>query len=580
MLKFVLLPLLCLMFACPAAVAAQSAPPSEGSPASVSASQGAVRIDADASQLLGPYKPVWNYFGADEPNYGYAPNGVKLLRELAALPGSTTSGGKPTPVYMRVHNLLTTGNGEASLKWGSTNVYTEDANGKPVYNWTITDRIFDTYRAAGITPLVEVGFMPEAMSTHPEPYRHNFPKSGGGGSIFTGWSYPPKDYAKWEGLVEAWSAHLRDRYGAAVVNTWLWEVWNEPDIPYWHGTPEEYDKLYDYTAFAIRKSLPEARIGGPEATGPGGDRAKEFLRQFLEHCARGKNAATGAAGAPLAFISFHPKGSPHMVDGHIRMGIRNQLMAADNGFKVVAASEFKDLPIIMGEFDPEGCAACGGPNSAYRNGPLYGVSVAEEMARAQQLARMDGVNLKGAVTWAFEFEGQPWFAGLRDLATNGVDKPVLNVFRMMGMLGGDWIKVNSDGALPVADILRDGVTGPADLDAVGTRTAHEVDVLVWNYNDDDVAVAATPVSLHVAGLQWDRVKVEQFLMDGSHSNSYAAWLKMGSPQKPSAEQVEELEKAGRLEKIAGPGTVAVKNRSAVVDLNLLRQGVELVRLSW
>ena len=172
-----------------------------------------------------PYTPIWNYFGADEPNYLYAPNGKKLLGELAAL--------SPVPVYFRPHNLLTTGNGEGSLKWGSTNVYTERPDGTPVYDFTITDRIFDALIAAHVRPLVEIGFMPEALSTHPEPYRHTFPK----GDIFTGWTYPPKDEAKWSKLVAAYAAHLRDRYGSQT-ETWLWEVWNEPDIGYWHGTPE------------------------------------------------------------------------------------------------------------------------------------------------------------------------------------------------------------------------------------------------------------------------------------------------------------------------------------------------------
>ena len=122
----------------------------------------------DASKTEGPYTPVWNYFGADEPNYIYAPNGEKLLRELSAL--------SPAPVYFRAHNLLTTGDGSGSLKWGSTNAYREAADGSPIYDWTITDRIFDALQAAHVRPLVEVGFMPEALSTHPEPYRHTFPQ--------------------------------------------------------------------------------------------------------------------------------------------------------------------------------------------------------------------------------------------------------------------------------------------------------------------------------------------------------------------------------------------------------------------
>src|SRR5438477_5066206 len=183
-----------------------------------------VTIHVRADQVEGQLPRVWNYFGYDEPNYSYAPNGKKLLNEIGAL--------APTPAYIRVHNLLTSGDGSASLKWGSTNAYTEDAAGNPIYNWQIVDRIFDTFHQSAVKPLVEIGFMPEALSTHPEPYRHNFPN----GSIYTGWAYPPKDYQKWSELVFQFVHHLRERYGDAETKTWLWEVWNEPDIGYWKGT--------------------------------------------------------------------------------------------------------------------------------------------------------------------------------------------------------------------------------------------------------------------------------------------------------------------------------------------------------
>lgn len=532
-----------------------------------------VVIEVDAGHQDGVYKPTWNYFGADEPNYVYAPNGVKLLKELAAL--------SPAPVHVRLHNLLTTGNGTPALKWGSTNVYRENAAGNPVYDWTITDQIFDALRDAGVQPLVEVGFMPEALSTNPKPYRHTFPN----GSIFTGWSYPPKDYGKWAGLVTAWATHLRDRYGAGALQGWLWEVWNEPDIGYWHGTPEEYDHLYDVTAAAIRTVLPSAKIGGPDSTGPGVGRSSEFLQKFLEHCIRGKNSATGGTGAPLDFISFHPKGSPAMVDGHVRMGIRNQLAAVDRGMKIVASfPEYRNTPIILGESDPEGCGACPiatNPTSAYRNGPLYGVSVAEAEARTYELARKDGVNLQGSVTWALEFEGQPYFAGFRDLATNGVDKPVLNVFRMLGMLKGNWLPVTSTGGVPVEDILKDGVTGAPDVNAIATRAADkEVIVLVWNYHDDDVKAPAANIQVRVNGLPKNEVLVERFLVDELHANSYHAWLKIDSPPKPTPDQLTVLEHAGKLEQLGISHRIKVVGGNVSVPLELSRQGVEIVRITW
>lgn len=536
----------------------------------------AVTIKVDAGHATRPYDAIWSYFGADEPNYSYAQNGQTLLRELSKL--------GPAPVYVRLHNLLTTGDGSSSLKWGSTNAYREDAQGNPVYDWTITDRIFDSLRDNGVRPLVEVGFMPEALSTHPQPYRHNFPD----GPVFTGWSYPPKDYAKWSALVTAWAQHLRDRYGNAAVDTWLWEVWNEPDIDYWHGTPEEYDKLYDVTTAAILKALPNAKIGGPEATGVTPGRSEEFLRQFLEHCAHGKNAATGGVGAPLAFISFHPKGSPHTVDGHVRMDIGHQVRAMDLGMHVVASfPEWKDTPIILGESDPEGCAACKGAQNGYRNGPLYGVSVAEAISLANELAWKNGVKLQGAVTWAFEFEDQPLFAGFRELATGGkadgtnylVDKPVLNVFRMMGMMSGQYVAVTNPNALPIDQILKDSVRNAPDVRAVATRSEHQIDVLLWNYHDDDVAAEAVKVNLSIDSIPAHQVRVQKFLMDSNHSNSYAAWQKMGSPAEPTASQFADLQRTGELQSIDNQQT-KVKDGNAILPVELKRQAVMLVRLSW
>lgn len=539
-----------------------------------------VKIHVDAAKTVGKYKPDWNFFGADEPNYTYAPNGTKLLKELRALDPAT-------PVYFRPHNLLTSGDGSASLKWGSTGVYSETADGKPVYNWSITDKIFDNFAAIGIRPMVEIGFMPEALSPHPEPYRHSFVK--GGDDIYTGWSYPPKDYVKWRALIVAWVTHLHERYGTKV-DTWLWEVWNEPDISYFHGTVVDYEKLYDVTTAAVRQVLPHAKVGGPGATGPypheDASKNNPFFREFLEHCAHGVNADTGRPGIPLDFISFHPKGTPKFipasgdVPAHVRMNLAPQMGATDLGMTIVAGfQEYRNTPIILSESDPEGCAACKGPQNGYRNGPLYGVSVAEMLVRSAELARARGVNLEAAVTWAFEFEDQPWFAGFRELATNGIDKPVMSVFRMFGMLHGDLLPLTSSGAVPEEEIEKHSVLGAPDVNGIATRSERSVDVVVWNYHDEDVVAAPAAVSLEIGGIPAKRVTVTEYRMDRDHSNAYTAWLKMGSPQTPTPEQVKELKKASELE-VLGTTRVPVKAESVTLPMTLPRQAVSLVHLSW
>jgi xylan 1,4-beta-xylosidase len=530
-----------------------------------------IQINVDAAKTIAPYKPIWNYFGADEPNYTYAAGGTQLLRELSAI-------NPAVPVYFRAHNLLTTGDGSASLKWGSTNVYTEKPDGTAVYDFAITDKLFDNFKATHIVPMVEIGFMPEALSPHPEPYRHGFPDKP---DVFTGWSYPPKDYAKWRALIVAYVTHLKQRYGSAI-DQWQWEIWNEPDIPYFHGTVDEYLMLYDITTGAIREVLPNAKVGGPAVTGGGGN--KHFLQLFLEHCANGTNADSGKPGAPLDFISFHPKGSPKFVGGHVVMNLGRQLALTDQGFKTIAAfPQYRATPIILSETDPEGCAACKGPQNGYRNGPLYGVSVAEMLARSAELARLRGVNLAGAVTWAFEFENQPYFAGFRELATDGpeglIDKPVLNVFRMFGMLRGSLVALNSSGAVPVEDIAKTSVTAAPDIDGIATRNGQSVDILVWNYHDEDVASPAADVNITVSGLPSRGVHVQRSVMDNGHSNAYAVWLKMGSPASPTAAQMQELRAASGLEKPVNVTASAVAT-GWTISGTLPRQSVVLYHLSW
>jgi xylan 1,4-beta-xylosidase len=536
-----------------------------------------VTIQVHADQSAGTLHPIWNYFGYDEPNYTYAPNGKKLLGELSALSAG--------PVYVRVHNLLTTGDGSASLKWGSTDAYTEDKDGKPVYSWTILDHIFDTFHAAGISPIVEIGFMPEALSTHPEPYRHNFPKVPIG-SIYTGWAYPPRDYAKWSELVYQFTRHLRERYGDAEVKTWLWEVWNEPDIDYWKGAPQEYFKLYDFTADAVLRAFPEARIGGPDSTGPGNPHAAEFLRQFLEHCAHQTNYASGKIGSPLLFISFHPKGSPKWLGDHVQMGVARQLSAIKNGFQIVASfPEWRQTPILLGESDPEGCAACSAqqnPQNAYRNGELFASYTAEAMNGIYALAASEQVNFLGAVTWSFELEDQPYFAGFRELASNGLDKPVLNAFRMLGMLGDERIQATSSAARATDDVVRNGVRARPDINALATRHGHEIQILIWNYHDDDLPAAAAPIDLIIEGLPPDanRALSEHFRIDAHHSNSFTAWKEMGSPQSPTPAQSEQLQDAGQLQLLNSPTWISLDHGAAHLQFELSRQGLSLLRIAW
>jgi xylan 1,4-beta-xylosidase len=536
-----------------------------------------VAIQVMTDEPVGPMSPIWAWFGYDEPNYTYTPNGRRLLTELAEA--------GPVPVYVRTHNLLTSGDQTAAFKWGSTNAYTEDAHGQPRYDWTIVDRIIDTYLERKMKPLVEIGFMPEALSSHPAPYRHFWKPGDNYSDIYTGWSYPPTDYTKWGELVYQWVHHAVGKYGRPEVESWWWEVWNEPDIGYWHGTPEEYMRLYDHAAAGLKRALPTARIGGPHVTGPNGVRTQQILRNFIEHCLRGTNYATGRTGSPLDYVGFHAKGAPQVLpEGYVRMSVSNQLRAIYNGLGIVASfPELAHTPVIIGESDPEGCAACPvrtNPSNAYRNGTMYSSYTAEQLARTYQLADAAHVSVVGAVTWAFEFEGQPSFDGFRDLATNGVDKPVLNVFRMLGEMRGNRVVVTSTGGLTVDEVRDRGVRGAPDVSALASRDGRSAAALVWNYHDDDTPAPAADVMLTFVGLPAGRPTLTHYRVDTDHSNAYTVWKAMGAPPSPTAAEHATLETAGRLQLLAAPARVDVTNGRVDVTFSLPRQGVSLVKVVW
>jgi len=535
-----------------------------------------VSIRVNLEEPMGALNPVWAWFGYDEPNYTTMRHGRQLLSQMASA--------FPVPVHVRAHNLLTSGDGEAGLKWGSTNAYTEDADGNAVYDWTLVDGIFDTWVERGMIPLVEVGFMPEDLSSRPEPYRHRWAPDRPYDEIYTGWAWPPDDYERWAELVYAWVGHAVDRYGREEVERWQWEPWNEPDIGYWRGTTEEYFKLYDFTVDAVLRALPTATVGGPHTTGPGHESGSSFLKAFLEHVTRGTNFATGETGSPIHFIAFHAKGFPRIVEGHVRMDLGLQLRDIAAGFEIARSfPSLADLPIVIGESDPEGCAACSvedNPHNAYRNGTMYASYTAAAFPRKIELADESGANFFGAVTWAFEFENQPWFAGFRSLATNGIAKPVLNVFRMFGMMSGQRVAVSGGSGYDAGRIVAGGVRSEPDVNAFAARDGNGATVLVWNYHDDDLPAEAAKVELTVAGLPQGRVLLQHYRIDADHSNAYEAWKRMGSPQDPTAEQYAALERASDLALLGSPLWMDVTDGDAAIDLALPRQGVSFLKLSW
>ncbi len=532
-----------------------------------------VQIKIDAASPSRELKHIWPYFGFDECNFAYTQQAGELMKVLSASNKET--------VYLRCHFLLNTGDGTPALKWGSTNAYTENEAGEPVYDWTIMDKIMDAITENGCLPLVEIGFMPKALSVKPEPYQHKYPPD-----MWAGWAYPPNDYDKWTQLIKKWAEHSKERYGSKVENKWLWELWNEPDIFYWQGTFEEYCKLFDYTEKALHSVLPKAVFGGPHTTSPAYRKPGRYLRRFLEHCSSGDNYATGNKGTRLDYIGFHSKGNTSMINGHPRVDLGANLRNNKRGFEIVAEFEqYRNTPIIIGECDPEGLAALSSTvHSAnnYRNSSYYAAYEVAMMKHTLELAEQAGVNLKGVLTWAFMFEGKKYFEGFRTLSTNGIHKPVLNGFKMLSMLEGKRVPLSSSGALGAEKIIEEKVRKVPDIDGLATVNKETVQIVLWNYHDDIIDAEPNQITLDIQLPSKDitRVKVTHYRIDKTHSNAYTKWVSMGSPQKPTAEQSAQLKKASQLELLEAIKEYDATNGKLSLDFEMPRHSVSLLEICF
>ncbi len=334
------------------------------------------RVEVDAGSDAGELRPIWRSVGYDEINWTYTPTGRQLLGAFAST-ADDGDGAERTAFHIRPHCVFCSGSAFGIPHWGSGNVYHEDADGNPSYDFTVVDQTFDAIVGAGHHVLAELGFTPRDLLP-PEAADLTVVDSPTVYSAYEAgqWAYPPRDLGRWGDLVAALVTHCVERYGEAEVRTWLWELWNEPDITCWRGSVEEFCALYDTTAAAVRGALPDAVVGGPAVTGGGVD----FLRAFLTHTAR--------AGTPLDFVSFHTKGSaftPWRVYGptggpapelqspsahKMLFEIRRLLRV------VVEFEEYRDLPAIVDECDagvPAHSSAYDNANFAFQNTEYYPV---------------------------------------------------------------------------------------------------------------------------------------------------------------------------------------------------------------
>ncbi len=455
--------------------------PREDSPAA------AQEITVDAKAASHPFPHFWEkMFGSGRAILSLRESYRNDLRETKRITGFE---------YVRFHAIF---HDEAGL-------YDEDKDGGSVYNYSYVDQVYDGLLQNHVRPFIELSFMPKKLSSdlnalHPFWYKQNVA--------------PPKDWAKWEQLIENFARHLVERYGINEVAQWYFEVWNEPNIDFWAGSPKEatYYELYDRAARAIKRVSPRLRIGGPATA------QAAWVDRFLAHC-KEKNV-------PVDFASTHVYGNDKAEDvfgtheniPRTRMVCRAVKKVHDQ----IAASPYPNTPLIWSEF-----------NASYMNEPAVTDTAFMGPWMADTIRQCDGLaEMMSYWTFSDVFEEQGvvktlFYGGFGLLAVGGVPKAAFNDFALLHQLGDARLEVSSDTAL------------------VTRRKNGSLVIAAWNLFLPEEAGAPKTLTLHFKGLgsaHLARITV----VDKEHGSPLPAWDAMGHPAYPTMAQIETLRKAASL----------------------------------
>ena len=412
-------------------------------------------------------------------------------------------------------------------------VYDEDKDGKPAYNFSYVDQIYDGLLENHVRPFIEISFMPKKLASDPNALHAFWYKQN---------VAPPKDWDKWQQLVENFTRHLVERYGENEVSQWYFEVWNEPNLDFWGGDPKEttYYELYDRTALAVKRISPRLRIGGPATA------QAAWADGFLAHC-KAKNI-------PVDFVSTHVYGNDKAEDvfGTHENIPRTQMVcrAVKKVHDQIAASPYPKIPLIWSEF-----------NADYSNQPQVTDSAFMGPWLADTIRQCDGL-VDSMSYWTFSdvFEEQgvvktPFYGGFGLLAEDSIPKASFNDFAMLHQLGDTRLDVKSDSAL------------------VTRRKDGSLAIAVWNLFLPEEPGSPKTVTLRFKGLSAART-ARITIVDKDHGSPLPAWEKMGRPQNPTPAQIESLRRAAAL-----PPSQPAKLTSGSLTLTLPPHALALVTLN-
>ncbi|MFQ6088303.1 MAG: hypothetical protein ACE5K0_05310 [Candidatus Methanofastidiosia archaeon] len=492
-----------------------------------------LELKVDASKTLGKVdSSLWANIGYDPIYSGTVGEGFrdawKIIGESKALR------------YVRCHNMFSDKHPEhEEEKTYGCRVYSEDENGKPVYNWKYLDEVLNTFVSAGVKPILECDFMPDALA------EGKIVRNYSGGAINT-----PKDYVKWRNLVFETLRHCEDRYGTEEVRTWYFEIWNEPDLKtYFIDAPNwrRFLRMYDYFVDGAISADPHVKVGGPGIAGH-----EDFLKAFLDHCVNGINSVTGERGTRIDFVSWHGYGSiADMLEKDRRaieiakgFGLEIELSQNEWGQSLRKDRNPKRQKSFFTEY--EACFLTKMIAGVYERIP--------ELSKFLRWGKVTSVGGKGWRTLSTNLKGEI------------VKFPIFLCYEMLSKLSEERIEFS-------------GTTFDEDVFGIATKNKNSLKVLVYNFEEENYEGFgdATQINLRISNTFFEKAILKHYRIDKNHSNPYRHWLELSSPRDMTSEEIEILKEKGNLEVIESR-EVEVENKEILLSFELPKNAVSLLSL--
>ena len=417
-------------------------------------------------------------------------------------------------------------------------VYNTGPNGKVVYNWSYVDELFDFFMKVGIKPFVELGFMPSELKTSDKTM------FWWGANIS-----PPRDIALWTDLVQDFIVHCVDRYGLDEVESWYFEVWNEPELEnvFWVGGQEEYFKFYKDTTFAIKEISPDLKVGGP-AISYQAETVNTWLEDFLDYC--------NENNIPLDFVSFHIYPERYMMDEAyekmLEHGTEEDLQGAWLNIKRIYADENNTYDTINSAVEKIE------KHLPYRpeihitewNASAYGRNLIHDTSYVATFIIDNVLKCAGTV----DSIGYWTFTDIMEETKAGIS----HFHGGFGLINKDGLKKPSYYAYYLLSKLGDRVIAQGE-DYIVTKRGDDIQILAYNFayfddlflNGDVSALSETErylvfeekptkeIEIDLSGLE-GRYKVTRYVLNREHGSVFDKWVEMGAPENMTEEELESL----------------------------------------